>query len=106
MCQTGLLVTVAVFDLEMLFFLTGDLESQVLDLHEANETSSAEVLRLDQENQMLTAHIKRLSANLDNDTETERQILQQQVHTTCRADVCSSLDLNITKVTKNVTWFS
>ena len=28
---------------------------------------------------MLTGHIKRLSANLDNDTEAERLILQQQV---------------------------
>ena len=29
---------------------------------------------------MLTGHIKRLSANLDNDTEAERLILQQQVY--------------------------
>ena len=62
------------------WYTVGDLESQIQDLHEANETASAEVLRLDQENQMLTGHIKRLSANLDNDTAAERLILQQQVY--------------------------
>ena len=58
---------------------TEDLQSQIQDLQESNETSSAEVLRLDQENQMLTAHIKRLTADRDEDTEVERELLQHQV---------------------------
>ncbi|XP_067946112.1 dynactin subunit 1-like isoform X2 [Watersipora subatra] len=57
-----------------------DMQSQILDLQEASETSSAEVLRLDQENQMLTAHIKRLTADREEDTEAERELLQQQIH--------------------------
>ncbi|KAF6022303.1 hypothetical protein EB796_019385 [Bugula neritina] len=56
-----------------------DLESQVQDLQVANDTSSAEVLRLDQENQMLTAHIKELTSQLHHDADAERKVLEQQI---------------------------
>lgn len=56
-----------------------DLESQIQDLHVSNETASAEVLRLDQENQMLTAHIKRLSENVEQGAQAERDHLLKQV---------------------------
>lgn len=70
---------------------SADLESHVQELQDSNDTSSAEVLRLDQENQLLTAHIKKLQDAIGDDLETERGQLQRQVHFTCPPHTIASL---------------
>ena len=82
--------------------LVEDLQSQIQDLQEANETSSAEVLRLDQENQMLTAHIKRLSADRDENTEAERDLLQQQVSQRIQPLLIFTVNMNFSEQQSNI----